>query len=143
MGQRSNGEAFEWDSGAVTNQVRCEAIVDLAAIRANLTALRALIGPATAVMAVVKADGYGHGAAAVARAAVSAGADALGVATLDEAVALRQAGLTAPLVAWLWVPTEDPGPALATGVQIGVSSLAQLDAVLAADQYLGSVGGRP
>lgn len=131
-GRRSNGAAFEWNSGAVTNQLRCEAIVDLAAVRANLTALRTLVGPATAVMAVVKADGYGHGAAAVARAAVSAGADALGVATLDEAVQLRQAGLTAPLVAWLWVPTEDPGPALAAGVQLGVSSLDQLDAVLAA-----------
>lgn len=112
--------------------VRCEAIIDLAAIRGNVAALRELVGPATTVMAVVKADGYGHGAVEVARAAVSAGAGALGVATLDEAVALRRAGLTAPLVAWLWVPDQDPGAALASGVQIGVSSLAQLDAVLAA-----------
>jgi alanine racemase len=115
----------------VGTPVRCEAVIELSAVRRNVTAIRAALGPAVAVLAVVKADGYGHGAVQVARAALDAGAEMLGVATLAEAVALRQAGLTAPLVGWLWVPGEDPGPALSAGVQVGVSSLPQLDAVLA------------
>ncbi len=136
-----------WQSGAVMSPavhppasaaagpdqpVRCEAVVDLAAVRANVVALRSMLEPGIALMAVVKADGYGHGAVQVARAVMAAGADALGVATLEEAVALRDVGVDAPLVAWLWVPDQDPGPALAAGVQVGVSSVGHLDAVLAA-----------
>lgn len=71
--------------------------VDLQAVRDNVRALRSLTGPATLFMAVVKADGYGHGAVPVARAALEAGADRLGVATVEEAVALRAAGITAPI----------------------------------------------
>jgi alanine racemase len=63
----------------------------------NARALRALIAPRTLFMAVVKADGYGHGALPVARAALDAGADRLGVATVREAVELREAGIDAPL----------------------------------------------
>ena len=81
-------------------------------------------------MAVVKADGYGHGAVPAARAALRGGADRLGVATPREALALRAAGIDAPLMAWLWVPGEDVAPAVAAGVDLGVSSLAHLDAVL-------------
>lgn len=71
--------------------------IDLAAIQHNVRTLKALTRPGTAFMAVVKADGYGHGALLVARAAQSAGADRLGVATLDEGVALRDAGITGPI----------------------------------------------
>jgi alanine racemase len=120
-------------TGAGADQpVRCEAVIDLAAVRANIVTLRSMLQPGAALMAVVKADGYGHGAVQVARAAVAAGADSLGVATLEEAVALRDAGIHTPLVAWLWVPDQDPGPALEAGVQVGVSSVQHLDAVLAA-----------
>ena len=71
--------------------------VSSAAIRANAQALCRLIGPAS-LMAVVKADGYGHGAVSVARAALAGGASSFGVATLAEGVELRRAGLTAPVL---------------------------------------------
>lgn len=80
----------------------CE--VDVAAIRHNVRAFRRVLSPEVEIMAVVKADGYGHGALLVARAALEAGATRLGVATLDEAVQLRDAGLTAPLL--VLGPTE-------------------------------------
>ena len=83
-------------------------------------------------MAVVKADGYGHGAVQSARAALRGGAASLGVATPTEALELRAAGIDAPVLAWLWPAGEDIGPALAAGVELGISSLAHLDAVLAA-----------
>src|SRR5512133_4143460 len=71
--------------------------VDLSAIAENVRALKALTKPGTLFMAVVKADGYGHGALHVARAALAAGADRLGVATVEECVALREARIDAPL----------------------------------------------
>ncbi len=71
--------------------------IDLSAIAHNVRALKALTAPGTAFMAVVKADGYGHGAVPVARAALSAGATHLGVATVDEALTLREAGFSAPI----------------------------------------------
>lgn len=71
--------------------------VDLSAVADNVRALRALTGPKTLFMAVVKADGYGHGALEVARAALAARADRLGIATIDEGAALRAAGVEAPI----------------------------------------------
>lgn len=71
--------------------------IDLSAIAHNVRTLKALTEPGTRFMAVVKADGYGHGAQQVARAAVGAGADRLGVATIDEALELRAAGVKVPL----------------------------------------------
>ena len=74
---------------------RAEIVVDLAAIRHNVRLLRDLVAPAQ-MMTVVKADGYGHGLLPSARAARQAGADWLGVATIDEALALRADGDTGP-----------------------------------------------
>jgi alanine racemase len=71
--------------------------VDLSAVADNVRALRALTGPKTLFMAVVKADGYGHGAVEVARAALGARADRIGVATIDEGAELRAAGVEAPI----------------------------------------------
>ncbi|OPZ83106.1 MAG: Alanine racemase [bacterium ADurb.Bin429] len=70
--------------------------VDLDAIRANLRAIRAFIGPHTGVIAVVKADAYGHGLLPAARAALDGGAYMLGVAIPEEVARLRAAGITAP-----------------------------------------------
>jgi alanine racemase len=109
--------------------VNGEALVDLGAIAHNIGVLREHAGPAQ-VMAVVKADGYGHGASAVARAAVAAGAAELGVATIDEALALRRDGITAPVLAWLHAPGTDFAPALTADVQIGVSSVRQIGDLL-------------
>jgi len=109
-----------------TSGLLAEALVDLDAIAHNVRVLAEHAGPA-GLMAVVKADGYGHGAAPVARTALAAGAAELGVATVDEAVALRAAGIGAPVLAWLHGPGTDFAPALAADVQIAVSSLRQLD----------------
>lgn len=117
-----------------------EARIDLGAIRANVAALRDLVAPAR-VMVVVKADAYGHGAVPVARAAVEAGADELGVADIAEAIELRDAGIEAPILAWLH-PGDLAGPfrqAVARGVELGISTPAQLEAAAEA----GASAGRP
>ena len=103
---------------------RIEARVDVAAVRHNVRVLRAATAPGAAVMAVVKADGYGHGAVPVAHAALDAGATWLGVCTLDEAMALRGAGITAPLLSWLHLPDEDFAPAVAAGIDLSAASRA-------------------
>src|SRR6185436_17671618 len=72
--------------------------VSLGALRHNLREAQRLVGPHVRVMAVVKADGYGHGAVASARAFLDAGAAVLGTSSVTEAVELRNAGLTAPTV---------------------------------------------
>jgi alanine racemase len=121
---------------SLTPGVLAEAVVDLGAIEHNVRVLREHAGNAQ-VMAVVKADGYGHGAAQVARAALAAGAAELGVATVNEALALRDEGLTAPVLAWLHPPGIDFGPALLADVQIAVSSVRQLDELLGAVRRTG------
>ncbi|MBV9321342.1 MAG: alanine racemase [Mycobacterium sp.] len=113
-----------------------EAVVDLGAIAHNVRILCERAGSAQ-VMAVVKADGYGHGATRVARTALAAGASELGVATVDEALALRADGITAPVLAWLHPPGTDFGPALQAHVQIAVSSVRQLDELLDAVRRTG------
>ena len=121
---------------SVTPGVLAEAVVDLGAIQHNVRLLREHAGRAQ-VMAVVKADGYGHGATQVARAALAAGAAELGVATVDEALALRADGITAPVLAWLHPPGIDFGPALLGGVEVAVSSVRQLDELLDAVRRTG------
>ena len=116
--------------------VNGEAVVDLDAIAHNVGVLREHAGPAS-VMAVVKADGYGHGATEVARAAVGAGVAELGVATLGEALALRAGGITAPVLSWLHPPGTDFAPALAADIQIGVSSARQVGDLLDAVERTG------
>jgi len=104
--------------------------IDTGAIADNVRALRALAGTPE-FLAVVKADGYGHGAATAARAALAGGASWLGVADPEEALALRRAGVDAPLLAWILHTDADFGPVAAAGVDLGVSSQAQLERVAA------------
>ena len=80
--------------------------IDQSAIRCNLRLLRGLTGPQTRLMAVVKADAYGHGARATARSVLAAGAQALGVASLGEALELREAGIDAPMLLLSYVPPQ-------------------------------------
>lgn len=117
---------------------RAEIVVDLDAIRANVHRLRDAVGGA-ALMVVVKADGYGHGMLPVARAAREAGADWLGVAVLEEALALRAAGDTGPLLCWLAVPGEDYRPAVTAGVDVSAYTLAELGEIVAAADAVGAV----
>jgi alanine racemase len=109
---------------------RAEIVVDLAAIRHNVRTLKRVVGPAQ-LMTVVKADGYGHGLVPSARAARDAGADWLGVATIDEALALRESGDSGRLLCWLGVPGEDYAMAVAAGVDVTAYSLAELDEIRA------------
>lgn len=90
--------------------------VDLGAIRHNATLLRDLVAPAT-LCAVVKADGYGHGAVPVARAALAGGATILAVALVEEGVALREAGIDAPVL----LLSEPPADALRDVVAYGLT----------------------
>jgi alanine racemase len=83
------------------------------------------------IMAVVKADGYGHGAVTIARAAVSAGATWLGTTDVAEAVALRAAGLTVPILTWLHPSGVDAETAAVGRIDIAVGSIEELDALLA------------
>lgn len=105
--------------------------VDLGAIRDNVAALKAHAGSAE-VMAVVKADAYGHGLLPAARAAARGGATWLGVAQLAEAVELVQAGITTRVLSWLHVPGQDFTEAVSLGIELGVSSAWSLDQALAA-----------
>ena len=113
-----------------------EALVDLGAIAHNVRVLREHAGSAQ-VMAVVKADAYGHGAVQAGRAALAAGAAELGVATIGEAVALRDGGITGPVLAWLHPPGTDFAPALTADVQVAVSSARQVAELLDAVERTG------
>jgi len=89
MPQRSNGS------------MKCRRAwveIDVEALATNVENICQCLTPGTSMMAVVKAHAYGHGAVAVARAALSAGASRLGVATIDEGVELREAGIRAPIL---------------------------------------------
>lgn len=99
---------------------RTEATIDLAAIRGNVERLRA--GTAAELMAVVKADGYGHGMVPAARAALAGGATWLGTAFLEEALQLRAAGITAPILSWLAAPGERLVEGVAAGVDLSASA---------------------
>jgi alanine racemase len=72
--------------------------IDISALKRNVKRTQQIIGPRVDILLIVKADGYGHGAPHVARAAVAAGVNMLGVATLHEGMELRNAGLRAPIV---------------------------------------------
>lgn len=113
-----------------------EAVVDVGAIEDNVRHLRRLTG--SEVIAVVKADGYGHGAVRSANAALAGGAARLGVSDVTEALALRRAGIDAPIVAWLHAPDADFAEAAALGIELGISNLDQLQKAAAA-----SSGDRP
>ena len=116
---------------------RASAVIDLDALAANLARVRGLVAPAV-VIAVVKAEAYGHGAADIARALRAEGVDLLAVALPEEALALRAAGDSGRLLAWLWA-AGDPavGECVASGVELGVSSRWALDDVVAGARAAG------
>ncbi|WP_233604406.1 alanine racemase [Micromonospora sp. HM5-17] len=121
--------------GAWTLPPLAEAVVDLDAIAHNT---RVLAGRTEAdLLAVVKADAFGHGFLEVARTALASGARWLGVTSQAEALALRVAGIEAPVLSWLHAPDEDFGPAVAARVDLSVASVAHLDAVVAAAERVG------
>jgi alanine racemase len=126
-------------TGGVASTARREtarATVDLDAISRNVEVLRKHAGSA-AVMAVVKADGYGHGLLPSARAALTGGATWLGVAQLSEAMTLRENGVLTPLLSWLHVPGSDFAAAIAADIDLSVSALWSLTEIADAARGLG------
>lgn len=119
-----------------TPPLRARAEIDLAALRANVRALRAH-APRAALMAVVKSNAYGHGAVPCAKAALAAGATWLGTATPHEALALRAAGIRAPVLCWLWTPGDPWREGIEAGLDMGVSGLWALREVTAAAREAG------
>ncbi|MEN9753069.1 MAG: hypothetical protein RL670_760, partial [Actinomycetota bacterium] len=103
--------------------------IDLNAVAHNLRTIRERVGE-TKVMAVVKADAYGHGMIEVARRLEHERVDYFGVADLDEAVQLRQAGIKTPILAWLHAPNEDFKRAAEHDIELGINSEEQLNRAL-------------
>ena len=129
------------ESGSMTPTARAEIVVDVGAIRRNVRLLRALTSAERPVqmIAVVKADGYGHGMLEAARAAREGGADWVAAATLDEALALRAGGDTGRLLCWLTVPGEDYAGAIEADIDLTAYSVAELDEIATA----AAATGRP
>ena len=129
MGAMASRRGVTTPAGIDPSTARAE--VDLAAFRSNIATLAAHVGSAE-LMVVVKADGYGHGMLACAREARAAGAGWLGVATPAEALTLREAGDTGPLLAWLYGVEEDLTPLVAAGVDVSAQSVGQVSRLVAA-----------
>ena len=106
--------------------------IDLDAISHNVRVLSHMTQPGVRLMAVVKADAYGHGATHVAKAALDAGADFLGVARLHEALELRSAGFTSPILIFGYTPPEMAGDLIAGGISQTVYSMVAAEALSAA-----------
>ena len=113
-----------------------EAVVDLAAIRSNVAALAEHVGHAE-VMAVVKSDGYGHGLVPTAAAALAGGATWLGVGQIEEALALRAAGFTAPVLCLMASPDAPHRDAIEAGVDLGASTASLIRQISAAAGTIG------
>ncbi|BAS13557.1 alanine racemase [Arthrobacter sp. Hiyo8] len=113
--------------------------VDLSAISDNIKALKRRTA-APHFMAVVKGNGYGHGLVDVARTAVGAGADWLGTAQLSEAITLRQAGITVPVLSWLYLASQTSATireALEYDVDVSLGSVGQLEVLAGIAEQLG------
>ena len=111
----------------MSTQNRAEAIIDLDRISENVALLKKIAG--VDLMAVVKADAYGHGLIPTARAALAGGATSLGVALLEEAISLREAGITAPILAWLVPPGSDYKAAVDHDIELAAASIIALEQI--------------
>jgi alanine racemase len=100
------------------------AIIDLAAFRTNVAAVRSCIAPELKIMAVVKADAYGHGMFRIAEEAAAGGVEYLGVARAYEGAQLRKAGVTLPVLAFEVIPPEHQEMAIGFGLDLTVTTIA-------------------
>lgn len=128
--------AHEWDEG--DRQRSTIAVVDLSAIGDSIRSIRDRIGRSRHLMAVVKADGYGHGAVPVARTALRHGADWLGVALPEEGVELREAGITARILVFGLIRPEEASKSANVGLDQAVASLPLIEALDQAGQEAGA-----
>lgn len=109
--------------------------VNLNAISHNINLIKSKTS--AQILAVVKADAYGHGLVPVAKCAVDAGATWLGVALLEEALTLRESGISAPIISWLAPPSSDFKKAIELDIDLAIPSLKHLELVLAAGKAVG------
>ena len=116
---------------------RAVAEINLTAIKKNVEYIKQKSN--ARILAVVKADAYGHGLIPVAKAAVDSGATWLGTALLEEAIELRNNGIDANVIAWLTPLGEDFKSALSLKIEIGVSSIELLDEVVSASEKVGVI----
>jgi Alanine racemase len=116
---------------------RAVAEININAIKSNLN----LINNKTKsqILVVVKANAYGHGLIPVAKAVVESGADWLGTALLEEAIELRNSGISTPIIAWLTPPGEDFRSALELNIDLSISSLEVLDEIVLASKLVNKV----
>ncbi|MEN9753605.1 MAG: hypothetical protein RL670_1296 [Actinomycetota bacterium] len=112
--------------------------INLDAIVHNLDVMRARASQAK-VMGVVKANAYGHGAVEVAKTLERAGVDYLGVVDVREALELREAGVSTPILAWLHDPSDDFVSALTNNIDLGVANIEQLGHIAKAAALTGEV----
>jgi alanine racemase len=111
--------------------------VDLDAISSNASLISSMVGDRTAVMAVVKANGYGHGAVEVAGASLEGGASWLGVAVLSEGVELRRAGIRAPVLILGYTPDEQAQEVVENGLSQAVWTPSGVEALVRAEDRVG------
>lgn len=110
--------------------------ISLPAIRHNVARIQDMTGGS--VIVVVKADGYGHGASIAAEAALASGASMVATADLEEALQLRESGISGPILCWLHGVSTDFSAAVAADIEIGVSHARHLEAVALAAAKLGA-----
>ena len=101
--------------------------IDLGALANNVSIVREIVGPKVEISAVVKADAYGHGLQQTALAFEAAGVDRLCVASLDEALALRQTGITVPILVLFPVPRSEYALAAQNGIELVMTSAPETD----------------
>ena len=111
------------------------AVIDLGALARNVSVLKSRVG-SPALMAIVKAGGYGHGLVESGRAAIAGGAEWLATALLQEALTLRAAGIKAPLLAWLYTADDQFAACIENDIDLAVNSVVSLTAIADAAQSL-------
>jgi alanine racemase len=109
--------------------------INLKAIANNIRAVKEKTS--AEILAVVKADAYGHGLIPIAKCAIDSGASWLGVALLEEALTLRESGIKAPIIAWLTPPNSDFTAAITADIDLSIPSLKHLEVIVAAGKALG------
>ena len=115
--------------------MRATVEVNLKAIANNISLIKS--NTAAEILAVVKADAYGHGLVPVAKCAIASGATWLGVALLEEAQSLRESGITVPIISWLTPPGSDFKRAIELDIDLSIPSLRHLELIVAAGKALG------
>lgn len=141
VGEPAAGQATEPAAALRRSWRPLSAEIDLSAIAANTSAIKALVGPRCRVMAVVKADGYGLGAPWVALAALEGGASWLGVACVDEGLQLRRAGYSGPILVLSYAPPEEAEAAVRNRLTLVLHRESTALALQAAASRLGLAAG--